>query len=169
MAVLAADQFSQRRAHILNDLAQAQTKPTAAVISTILGFRPPPSGRYNDILQYNTSAITRLLAKESAAKLREHPGDPEQASLTQQVIDVWDFVIHLSQQENYIQSKTWKRLRRRAQAWHQELRRISAQKRWEEALSSQNGQYLAWHSDLNAFEVDQYTVTPAHQPKDSPP
>lgn len=165
MAVLAADQFSQRGAHILNDLAQEQAKPTSTVISTMLGFRTPPSGRNNGILQSNTSAITRLLAKESAAKLRQHPGDPKQASLTQQVTDVWDLVIHLSQQGNYIHSKTWKRLQRRAQAWHQKLRRISAQKRWEQALSSQNGKYLAWHSGLDAFEVDHYTVTPLDNEK----
>ena len=156
---------SYNAALLLNAMAQARATPTENTAQEILRAILPnvtTQGRTHLLntgpqhpLRYNLTRMTMLLCRESA-RLHENNGEHHQRPLVQATMEVLDYILHLSRQDenNIIRSTTWNGLLKASNRWHEDMRR-------QQALNRQQPQpYQSWHSLVGTLTSGPYTVVP---------
>ena len=146
----------------LNASAQANVRPSRAVAEWVMDTtrlaemrpNPNPTMEQEKRRNENISAVIQLMVKEP----RPHQETP--VAVRTGMMEITDYVRHLTNQGLALRSKTWRGLAKASRRWHRELQERNITLEWDRILNSQGGRIYAWNSLLQKTTLKGFEFTP---------
>ena len=142
---------------LLNAMAQTRSVPTPNVLAYAQDKIPRLLTDVDPGLRRDNSlSMITLMFKEN----HDNPDPTSDNRLTNQAIQVMDYVRNLNAEQQPVRATTWKGLMRASDKWHKTLRHRHITERWINLLEQQHNHYQAWDSALKTTQVEDYTAVP---------